>query len=128
MYLLAFVAIAACGYGFYLRLPVYRLGKPLYRLDRLPERILLLVKNMLAQKGLRLGETLGVDRRAMREMLLQSSGQNWALESGAGDRPMPWAEKDMMIVLEEADAARMSLPLCGVIKEVIKGIKVARGE
>jgi Fe-S oxidoreductase/nitrate reductase gamma subunit len=49
MYLLAFVAIAGCGYGFYLRLPVYRLGKPLYRLDRLPERILLVVKNMLAQ-------------------------------------------------------------------------------
>jgi 3-hydroxyisobutyrate dehydrogenase-like beta-hydroxyacid dehydrogenase len=79
-------------------------------------------------EGLRLGERLGVDRRAMREMLLQSSGANWALESGAGDRPMPWAEKDMMIVLAEADAARMSLPLCGVIKEVIKGIKVARGE
>ena len=53
---------------------------------------------------------------------------NWALESGAGDRPMPWAEKDMMIVLAEADSKRMSLPLCGVIKEVIKGIKVARGE
>jgi 3-hydroxyisobutyrate dehydrogenase-like beta-hydroxyacid dehydrogenase len=79
-------------------------------------------------EGLRLGEQLGVDRRAMRAMLLQSSGQNWALESGAGERPMPWAEKDMMIVLEEADAARMSLPLCGVVKEVIKGIKVARGE
>ena len=79
-------------------------------------------------EGLRLGEKLGVDRKAMREMLLQSSGQNWALESGAGDRPMPWAEKDMMIVLAEADSARMSLPLCGVIKEVIKGIKVARGE
>ena len=79
-------------------------------------------------EGLRLGEQLGVDRRAMRAMLLQSSGQNWALESGAGERPMPWAEKDMMIVLQEADAARMSLPLCGVVKEVIKGIKVARGE
>jgi 3-hydroxyisobutyrate dehydrogenase-like beta-hydroxyacid dehydrogenase len=79
-------------------------------------------------EGLRLGEKLGVDRRAMRAMLLQSSAANWALESGAGDRPMPWAEKDMMIVLAEADAARLSLPLCGVIKEVIKGIKVARGE
>lgn len=79
-------------------------------------------------EGMRLGEKLGVDRKAMREMLLQSSGQNWALESGAGDRPMPWAEKDMMIVLDEADSARMSLPLCGVIKEVIKGIKVGRGE
>ena len=79
-------------------------------------------------EGLRLGENFGVDRKAMREMLLQSSGQNWALESGAGDRPMPWAEKDMMIVLAEADSKRMSLPLCGVVKEVIKGIKVARGE
>ena len=79
-------------------------------------------------EGLRLGEKLGVDAKAMRAMLLQSSGQNWALESGAGDRPMPWAEKDMMIVLQEADSARMSLPLCGVVKEVIKGIKVARGE
>jgi 3-hydroxyisobutyrate dehydrogenase-like beta-hydroxyacid dehydrogenase len=79
-------------------------------------------------EGLRLGEKYGVDRNAMREMLLQSSGQNWALESGAGNRPMPWAEKDMMIVLAEADVMRLSLPLCGVIKEVIKGIKVTRGE
>ena len=36
---------------------------------------------------------------------------------------MPWAEKDMSIVLKEADAARLSLPLCGSVKEVIKGIK-----
>ena len=40
----------------------------------------------------------------------------------------PWAEKDMMIVLEEADLARVALPLCGTVKEVIKGIKVERGE
>ena len=33
-----------------------------------------------------------------------------------------------MIVLEEADSVRLSLTLCGVIKEVIKGIKVERGE
>jgi 3-hydroxyisobutyrate dehydrogenase-like beta-hydroxyacid dehydrogenase len=79
-------------------------------------------------EGLMLGEKLGVDRKVMRAMLLQSSAANWALETGAGDRPMPWAEKDMMIVLAEADAARLSLPLCGVIKEVVKGIKVARGE
>ena len=79
-------------------------------------------------EGLKLGESLGVERAAMRAMLLESSGENWALRSGAGDRPMPWAEKDMMIVLDEADAARLALPLCGVIKEVIKGIKVERGE
>jgi 3-hydroxyisobutyrate dehydrogenase-like beta-hydroxyacid dehydrogenase len=79
-------------------------------------------------EGLKLGEALGVDRAAMRAMLLDSSARNWALEFGAGERPMPWAEKDMMIVLEEADAARISLPLCGTVKEVIKGVKVERGE
>ncbi|SRR5581483_6603010 len=79
-------------------------------------------------EGLKLGEKLGVDREAMRVMLLDSSAQNWALGSGAGDRPMPWAEKDMMVVLEEADAARVALPLSGTIKEVIKGIKIERGE
>lgn len=64
----------------------------------------------------------------MRTMLLDSSGQNWALQTRIADLPMPWAEKDMMIVLNEADAARLTLPLCGVIKEVIKGIKVERGD
>ncbi len=34
----------------------------------------------------------------------------------------------MMVVLEEADAARVALPLSGTIKEVIKGIKIERGE
>ena len=41
---------------------------------------------------------------------------------------MPWAEKDMTIVLKEADATRVSLPVSGTVKEVIKGIKIARGE
>jgi len=79
-------------------------------------------------EGLKIGEMLGVAREPMREMLLESSAQNWPLQTGAGERPMPWAEKDMMIVLNEADAARVALPLCGVSKEVIKGIKVERGE
>jgi len=79
-------------------------------------------------EGLKIGEKLGVDRDAMRIMLLDSSGQNWALETQIDRWPMPWAEKDMMIVLAEADAARMALPLCGVIKEVIKGVKIERGE
>ena len=79
-------------------------------------------------EGLKIGERLGVNREAMRTMLLDSSAQNWPLQTRIADLPMPWAEKDMMIVLSEADAARMTLPLCGVIKEVIKGIKVERGD
>ena len=54
---------------------------------------------------------------------------NWALANEIWKYPMPWAEKDMGIVLKEADEARLSfLPLCGVVKEVVKGLKIARGE
>jgi len=46
----------------------------------------------------------------------------------AGERSgMPWAEKDMSIVLEEADRARLSLPLAGTVKEAIKGLKIRMG-
>ncbi|HEY5513408.1 MAG TPA: heterodisulfide reductase-related iron-sulfur binding cluster [Geomonas sp.] len=49
MYFFALLAMGICAWGFWMRLPVYRQGKALSRLDRLPERILLLVKGMLAQ-------------------------------------------------------------------------------
>jgi len=75
----------------------------------------------------RLTTALGVDFEALRPALLQSSAANHALEPAVWDRPMPWAEKDMMLVLKEADRAKVSLPLSGTIKEVIKGIKLATG-
>jgi 3-hydroxyisobutyrate dehydrogenase-like beta-hydroxyacid dehydrogenase len=78
------------------------------------------------EEGLRLGEALGVDREALRTALIDSSACNWSLETRPEEKPMPWAEKDMTIVLKEADALRMSLPLCGVVKEVVKTVKVAR--
>jgi 3-hydroxyisobutyrate dehydrogenase-like beta-hydroxyacid dehydrogenase len=40
---------------------------------------------------------------------------------------MPWAEKDMSIVLHEADLARVSLPLAGTVKETIKALKIRMG-
>ncbi len=80
------------------------------------------------EEGFRLAEELGVESAPLREALLRSSAQNWALATEAVERPMPWAEKDMTIVLKEADAARISLPLSGTVKEVIKGVKIARGQ
>ena len=80
------------------------------------------------EEGFALAEKLGVEAGPLRDALLQSSADNWALATQAVERPMPWAEKDMTIVLKEADAARVSLPLCGTIKEVIKGVKIARGQ
>jgi len=78
-------------------------------------------------EGLRLGEALGVDAEKLRRALRYSSAQNWAMDERADLSGMPWAEKDMTIVLAEADQARLSLPLCGAIKEVIKGLKIRMG-
>jgi 3-hydroxyisobutyrate dehydrogenase-like beta-hydroxyacid dehydrogenase len=78
-------------------------------------------------EGLKLGRAMGVDEETLRQALLLSSARNWALETWGQPRKMPWAEKDMMIVLNEADDARLVMPLSGVIKEVIKGIKIERG-
>ena len=80
-----------------------------------------------SDEGLRLGEALGVDQETMRAALEHSSGQNWSLSNRAESRPTPWAEKDMTIVQQEADALRLSIPVCGVVKEAIKDFKVRRG-
>ncbi len=79
-------------------------------------------------EALKLAGALGVEEGPLRHALLKSSAQNWALETLDDASPMPWAEKDMTIVLQEADSARISLPLSGTIKEVIKGVKIARGQ
>ncbi len=78
-------------------------------------------------EGLRLGEAMGVDPEVLRQALLKSSGRNWALESWHAERSMPWAEKDMTIVMHEADRFRLSMPMSGVVKEVIKALKIERG-
>jgi 3-hydroxyisobutyrate dehydrogenase-like beta-hydroxyacid dehydrogenase len=78
-------------------------------------------------EGLKLGESMGLDPEVLREALLISSGRNWALESWHMERSMPWAEKDMTIVMHEADRFRLTMPLSGVVKEVIKSIKIERG-
>ncbi len=75
------------------------------------------------EEGLKLGHKLGVERDALREALVASSASNWALASRIEEQPMPWAEKDMSIVLKEADQLRISVPLCGVVKEVVKTVK-----
>src|SRR5262249_7910039 len=63
-------------------------------------------------EGLKLAERLGVDPERLRAALLKSSAANWALETRPETMPMPWAEKDMRIVLREADHLRLAVPLC----------------
>ena len=79
------------------------------------------------REAMLLADGLGVDTELLRTALLASSAGNWSLETRADEQPTPWAEKDMMIVLGEADRLRLSLPLSGVVKEVIKQLKIERG-
>lgn len=79
-------------------------------------------------EGTKLGARYGIDAELLKRMLLDSSAQNWAMSNIDDQLPLPWAEKDMMIVLDEADRQRVSLPLSGVVKEVVKGIKIERGD
>jgi len=78
-------------------------------------------------EGLRLGAALGVDADKLRAALHHSSAQNWAMDQRSDRSGMPWAEKDMSIVLHEADLARLSLPLSGTVKETVKGLKIRLG-
>lgn len=78
-------------------------------------------------EGLRLGEKLGVDQERMRTALVHSSAQNFSMSERADEHPTPWAEKDMMIAQREADKLRFALPVCGLVKEIIKDFKVRRG-
>ncbi len=93
-----------------------------------------LVNNMLLwsciaanHEGLKLAAALGVDETRLREALLKSSGRNWALETWTQPRTMPWAEKDMTIVMHEADQVPMAMPMSSIVKEVVKTIKAERG-
>jgi 3-hydroxyisobutyrate dehydrogenase-like beta-hydroxyacid dehydrogenase len=78
-------------------------------------------------EGLGLARKLGVDPERLRAALLDSSAGNWALQTRPEEQPMPWAEKDMRIVLSEVDRVRVSLPLCGVVTEVVKSVKFEKG-
>src|SRR5207244_1288464 len=73
------------------------------------------------------GLPAGVDADKLRAALHHASAQNWAMDQRSDLSGMPWAEKDMSIVLREADLARLSLPLCGSVKETIKGLKIRMG-
>jgi 3-hydroxyisobutyrate dehydrogenase-like beta-hydroxyacid dehydrogenase len=77
-------------------------------------------------EAMRLGARLGVDLEPLRQSLMQSSGNNWALETWLRSRPMPWAEKDMRIVMQYADEAALPLPIAGLVRETIKGIKLVK--
>jgi 3-hydroxyisobutyrate dehydrogenase len=81
--------------------------------------LLLWVNGVALIEAGRLAETTGIDLIKLREALLISSGNSAALE----DWDMisfTWALKDMQIVAEIADEAKLSMPVAGAIRELVK--------
>jgi 3-hydroxyisobutyrate dehydrogenase/2-hydroxy-3-oxopropionate reductase len=81
--------------------------------------MLLWVNGIALMEAGRLAESTGIKLPKLREALLMSSGNSAALE----DWDMitfTWALKDMQIVARMADAAGLSLPVTGAIKELVK--------
>ncbi|MGE3247753.1 MAG: NAD(P)-dependent oxidoreductase [Beijerinckiaceae bacterium] len=78
-------------------------------------------------EAFRLAGGLGVDLDLLRTALCHSSAQNWAMSRNIQNDPMPWAEKDMVIAMAEADEVRMPLPLSMHVRELIKDLKIRHG-
>lgn len=72
-----------------------------------------------------LAKRLGVDVPRMIEALQQGSGANWSL-SRWGKSTGKWAEKDMDVALELAQAAKMPMPLAALVDQLMKGVNQER--
>jgi 3-hydroxyisobutyrate dehydrogenase/2-hydroxy-3-oxopropionate reductase len=67
----------------------------------------------------RIAESTGIDLPNLRDALMMSSGASKALDDW-DQTTFTWALKDMQIVLKMADAAGLSLPITGAVKELVK--------
>ena len=78
-------------------------------------------------EALAIAEAHGVPKEKLIPALLKSSGTNWPLEHWKDMHRIPWAHKDMQIVLEMGDQARLTLPIAGLLREQVKPIMRAAG-
>ena len=63
--------------------------------------------------------------RKLIEALGHGSGANWSL-SRWGKSTGKWAEKDMDVALELAQAAKVPMPLAALVDQLMKGINQER--
>jgi len=78
-----------------------------------------------SHEGLALAKRYGVDVDALRAALLTSTASNGALADW-GKQSMAWAQDDLKIVLEMAEACNMALPQSGLVKELCRSLKSNR--
>ena len=76
-------------------------------------------------EALALAKRSGVDVDRLREALLMSSAENYALRHW-GENTMAWAEDDMEIVQQMAHEAGIGLPQAGLNRELCRTLKPKR--
>ena len=76
-------------------------------------------------EALTLAKALGADIPRLIEALAFSSGANWSL-SKWGKGTAKWAEKDMDVALDLAQAAKVPLPLNGLVDQLMKTVNQER--
>ena len=78
---------------------------------------------MATKEGLNLARSQGMDLGVLREALLRSSADNFALREWhrVSQQPKWWDQKDLKGVLELAEASQTPVPISAMIKELIKG-------
>ena len=74
---------------------------------------------------LTLAKGLGVDVPKLVDALGHGSGANWSL-SRWGPGTGKWAEKDMDVALDIAQAAKIPMPLSGLVDQLTKTINQER--
>lgn len=67
----------------------------------------------------KLAQSTGIDLPALRDALQMSSGKSQALEDW-DMTSFTWALKDMQVVSSMADKAGLTLPMTGMVKELVK--------
>jgi 3-hydroxyisobutyrate dehydrogenase-like beta-hydroxyacid dehydrogenase len=87
---------------------------------------MLLWATMVANfESLTLAKSMGINIPKLVAALNKGSGANWSL-SRWGKSTGKWAEKDMDHVLELAQAAKVAMPLGGLVDQLVKGINQER--
>ena len=74
-----------------------------------------------------LAMSTGIDLQKLRDALQMSSGKSQALEDW-DMTSFTWALKDMQIVSQMTDRANLSLPMSGMVKELVKEAKRIKRE
>jgi 3-hydroxyisobutyrate dehydrogenase len=76
-------------------------------------------------EGLALARRYHVNIDALRAALMTSSAANGALGNWGG-QSMAWADDDMAIVADMAQECGLSLPQCGLVREICRSLKPRR--